>query len=211
MEALSDKVSNSTMDLELETRSDTCLVGLDEAGVGPGFGSLWAAAVHIRRRMDGLKDSKSLSAKKRSDLRRLIFEHAWVGLGEVTTGEIDTLGMSECRKLVFERALQNFEETHDRLPTKIIVDGTMFRAWKSIPFELHIKGDTKFSEISAAGIVAKTSRDSQIEVWCQKDPELIRKYDILSNKGYFTPKHILGIREYGMGDLHRKTFVCKQI
>lgn len=190
---------------------DLLIVGLDEAGVGPGFGSLWASAVYLPSPIDGLKDSKVLSVKKRLHFRELILKYAWVGVGEVNSVEIDSLGMAECRRLVFERALQDFEDKYRTRPSSLRIDGTIFREWKGIPFELHVKGDSKFPDISAAGIIAKTTRDLQIQGWCDSDPELNRKYDILSNKGYLTPKHILGIQQYGMVDLHRKTFHCKKI
>ena len=73
-------------------------VGLDEAGAGPGLGSLWAAAVSLTADVDGLADSKKLTERKRDHLRSVLLESSHYGLGEVTCTEIDEMGMAEARR-----------------------------------------------------------------------------------------------------------------
>ena len=109
------------------------LVGLDEAGAGPGLGSLWAAAVSLRTDdggFPGLTDSKKMTPKRRQELRdRLLSEGHAYGLGEVTHEEIDAMGMAEARRVVFHRALDDYVSRGGPDPTSLVVDGTIFRPW----------------------------------------------------------------------------------
>ena len=153
------------------------VVGVDEAGAGPAFGSLWAAAVCLDGAVvDGLRDSKKLSEKKRKALRETIVATCSFGLGEVTHAEIDALGMGECRRLVFERALDDYALRRGVEPSRIIVDGHLFRQWRTAVHECHDKADDKFPEVSAASVLAKTSRDAQVLAWCDEDPTLDERY-----------------------------------
>ena len=71
-------------------------------------------------------------------------------------------------------------------------------------------GDNKYSAIAAASILAKVERDKYIEELCKKYPKLDEFYDLAKNKGYWTAKHLDGIRNYGITKWHRKTFgICK--
>ena len=75
-----------------------------------------------------------------------------------------------------------------------------------------IGGDNTYSAIAAASILAKVERDAYIADLCEKNTVLIDKYDLLSNKGYGTKKHMSGIKEYGITDLHRKSYgICKNL
>lgn len=192
------------------------LVGLDEAGVGPAFGSLWAAAVHLpeeaRPHLAGLTDSKAMSEAKRERLRPLIEARCAFGLGEVTGEEIDTLGLAECRRLVFERALDDLvARTPALVPTHLIVDGTLFRAWRDVPYECRPKADLTVPCVSAASVLAKTSRDRQVCAWCDEDPELDERYGIRSNKGYLAKVHIAGLQEFGYARHHRRSYKIKGV
>ena len=72
-------------------------------------------------------------------------------------------------------------------------------------------GDNKNINIAAASILAKTSRDQYIEDLCKEQPDLIEKYDLQSNKGYGSKKHLQGIEIHGISKYHRKTFgICKK-
>lgn len=186
------------------------VVGLDEAGVGPGFGSLWAAAVHLPTQLDGVADSKRLSAKTRQRLRETLLTSALYGLGEVTAHEIDTLGLGEARRLVFDRALDDFATRHPP-PDRIVVDGTLFRPWRAVPYECVPRADATNPHVSAASILAKTSRDAQVMAWCDEDASLDTKYHIRSNKGYLSAGHISGIVEHGFTDRHRRTYRIKGV
>lgn len=193
------------------------LVGLDEAGAGPAFGSLWASAVSLydedtANTIPGLTDSKKVSERKRETLRKLLLDkvaqnRAHYGLGEVTAQEIDELGLGEARRLVFERALDDFVHKEGApMPSKLIVDGTLFRAWRDVPFECVPRADASVPCVSAASILAKTTRDAQVLACVESDPSLDVKYGLRKNKGYLAPVHIQGLREHGRSALHRHSY-----
>lgn len=183
------------------------LVGLDEAGCGPIFGSLWAAAVHLEADVEGLADSKTLSERRREALREAVLRAARYGLGEVTATEIDSLGMAEARRLVFERALDDFAaRNHDALPTRLVVDGTIFRPWRDVPYECVPRADATVPCVSAASVLAKTTRDAQVARLCDEDPTLDERYGLRKNKGYPSKGHVDGVRVHGRTAHHRASF-----
>lgn len=193
------------------------VVGLDEAGAGPGFGSLWAAAVHIHDGCDipGLTDSKKLSEKKRTALREVVVTSAHFGLGEVTAEEIDSVGMGEARRLVFDRALDNYMARNGPIPSLLEVDGTIFRPWSyngvTPPHNLQPGADALVPCVSAASILAKTTRDAQILTMCDQYSYLQDRYDLRANKGYLSHRHIQGIREHGLSEWHRRSFHIRSL
>ena len=87
-------------------------------------------------------------------------------------------------------------------PEFIIVDGNKFNSHNKIPFKCIIKGDTKFMNIAAASILAKTSRDELMKSLSKKEP--LYQWD--KNKGYPTKNHRLAISKYGITEHHRKSF-----
>lgn len=183
------------------------VVGLDEAGVGPAWGSVWAAAVHLPVPIDGLTDSKKMTERARERLRPLIVQEAHYGLGEVTQAEIDSLGLGEARRLVFDRALDDLATRHpDLQPTRLVVDGTIFRPWRGVPHECVPKADLTVPCVSAASILAKTTRDAQVLAACDADPTLDERYGLRSNKGYLAKCHIDGLRSHGYHALHRRSY-----
>lgn len=190
------------------------IVGLDEAGVGPALGSLWAGAVHIPdgQTIQGLADSKKLTEKRRNRLRQEITTMCLYGLGEVTSIEVDSLGLGECRRLVFERALDDLFRKHPTIEiTKLVVDGTLFRPYKEIPYECVPRADQTNPHVSAASILAKTTRDAQILELCDAEPDLDDKYGIRSNKGYLAPAHIKGLQLHGFTRHHRRSYRIKGV
>lgn len=190
------------------------VVGLDEAGAGPAFGSLWAACVHIP---DGvciprLTDSKKMSEKRRAEARLAILSECSFGLGEVTQAEIDARGLGEARRLVFERALQDFESREPLLNiTSITVDGDLFRPYKDIHYECIRGADATIPCVSAASVLAKTSRDSQVLALCDAEPALHDRYKIRSNKGYLSKAHVEGLKLYGWSAHHRRSYRIKAL
>lgn len=183
------------------------VVGLDEAGVGPAWGSVWAAAVHLREPLGGLTDSKKMSEKTRERMRGRILEAAHYGLGEVTQAEVDALGLGEARRLVFDRALDDFAARHpDVAPTRLVVDGTLFRPWRGVPHECVPKADLTVPCVSAASVLAKTTRDAQVLAACDADASLDEKYGLRGNKGYLSAAHIGGLRQHGYHALHRRSY-----
>ena len=182
------------------------LVGLDEAGAGPAYGSLWAAAVHLPTPVDGLADSKALTPARRAAVCERLLAVAAYGLGEVTAAEIDEVGMAEARRLVFERALDDLVARGHPTPTELIVDGTLFRPWRGVPHTCVPKADATVPCVSAASVLAKTTRDAQVEAWCDADPTLDARYALRKNKGYLSPAHIAGLQAHGPADRHRRSF-----
>ena len=186
------------------------VVGLDEAGTGPLLGSLWASAVHLPTPIVGLADSKRLSAQRRAALRETIVETAQYGMGEVTSTEIDTIGMGEARRLVFERALEDYVSRGGAPPTHLRVDGTLFRPWSyrgaAIPYALEPGADATVPCVSAASIMAKTTRDAQILALCDAHPDITQRYDLRANKGYPSARHVAALRTHGYTPWHRTSF-----
>ncbi|MFV1989275.1 MAG: ribonuclease HII, partial [Acidimicrobiales bacterium] len=135
----------------------TCVVGIDEVGKGSWVGPLTLAAVVLRRgaSIDGLRDSKQLSAKRRAELyaeRASWSEH--VGVGHASPQECDQLGMSGAQRLAAKRALDDLGVKPDR----VLVDGRWDFLRNGITTTI-IKGDQSVASIAAASIVAKVVRD----------------------------------------------------
>ncbi len=96
---------------------------------------------------------------------------------------------------------QALEDLHTQ-PEFIIVDGNRFKSFKEIPFECIIKGDSKFQNIAAASVLAKTYRDAYMERLHEEFP----LFNWKKNKGYPTSEHRDAIRKYGITPYHRKSF-----
>ena len=92
------------------------------------------------------------------------------GLGEVTSVEIDAMGMAEARRVVFERALDDYLQRGGPMPDKLEVDGTIFRPWRNVPHTCTPAADSTIDCVSAASIMAKTTRDAQIQCLCDQHP-----------------------------------------
>lgn len=183
------------------------LVGLDEVGAGPAYGSLWAAAVHLPVPVADLRDSKRLSAAQLArDRARILDAGAKYGFGEVTAAEIDAGGMAEARRLVFERALDDFVARGHGAPAELVVDGVLFRPWRGVPHTCVAGADATVPCVSAASILAKTERDAQIAALCDADPTLDARYALRKNKGYLAPAHLAGLRAHGYAPGHRRSF-----
>ncbi len=180
---------------------DTIEAGCDEAGRGCLSGPVVAAAVilPVSFKNEILNDSKLLSEKKRNLLRSIIEQEAlaWA-VGIVDHKEIDEINILNASFLAMHRAL-------DQLlirPEAIIIDGNRFNAYKDIPHDCIVKGDSKYFSIAAASVLAKTYRDDIMQKLHQEYPV----YDWKQNKGYPTKKHRAAISEYGASPHHRMTF-----
>lgn len=189
------------------------VVGLDEAGVGPAWGSLWAAAACDVAGVEGLADSKRLTERRRAAVAEALRGAARYGLGEVTHAEIDSLGLGEARRLVFERALDDLVVRHpDVVVGRVVIDGTLYRPWRdprngrTPPHECVIKADVTVPEASAASILAKTTRDAQVLAACDRDPALDERYALRRNKGYLSVAHVQGLRAHGYDAWHRRSY-----
>lgn len=182
------------------------IVGLDEAGVGALMGPMVAAAVIFSDGFDttGLCDSKTMSATRRQREAKRILASCFVGVGEVSNAEIDDLGMAECRRLVFHRALDALGEEIIESIDKIIVDGTLFKEYRCLPHECVPRADATIPVVSAASIVAKEHRDAHVRDVCQIASALAERYGWRTNMGYPTAAHLEGLRTHGVAPEHHR-------
>ena len=176
--------------------------GIDEAGRGPLAGPVFAAAVILPQGVviEGLNDSKKLSEKKRDKLFEEIKERAIYAVASASEQEIDELNILNATYLAMQRA---FEALPER-PQAAFVDGNRLPKLP-VPAKAIVKGDSLSASIAAASIMAKVSRDRYMLELDEKYPE----YCFSKHKGYGTKLHYEKIREYGMSDVHRKTFLKK--
>ncbi|SNC71475.1 RNase HII [Polynucleobacter victoriensis] len=180
------------------------ICGVDEAGRGPLAGSVVAAAVILDplKPIEGLKDSKKLTAKVRDELFDIIIRDskAWC-IAEASAAEIDAINILQATMLAMKRAIEGLEKTLGRLPDKALIDGN--RCPKvNIEMEAIVKGDSKVQAISAASILAKVTRDRDMQVLHEAYP----MYGFNQHMGYPTPMHFNALKEFGPCPAHRKTF-----
>jgi ribonuclease HII len=176
------------------------ICGVDEAGRGPLAGPVYAAAVILdpANPIDGLKDSKVLSAAKREALALIIKERAlsW-HIAFATAAEIDEINILQATLLAMQRAVQGLVLA----PSLALVDGN--RAPKlACEVKTIIKGDASEACISAASILAKTERDAFLLLLHYKFPH----YNFKQHKGYPTAAHLNALKEYGPCPEHRRSF-----
>lgn len=192
--------------------------GIDEAGRGPLWGPLMAAAVILpsedkwtddeKALYKLIKDSKKISEKKRIVIAEGIKKYAvsW-SVGTVTAQEIDDHGMTWSNQTVFIRAVNGLTVKPDRL----LVDGTIALKVSEWPHEQStIKdGDAIYLSIAAASIIAKVEHDKWVLEHCKANKHLNERYNLEKCKGYGTAAHIAGIREHGLDEHHRRLFLRK--
>ncbi len=185
--------------------------GVDEAGCGSLIGNLVASAVILpdEFELDGVKDSKKLSGKRRKRVYDRIVAQARVGVGVVTREEIDQFSFAWARREVFVRALDGLATPS---PSSIVVDGNgFFDGYNDIPHECRVKADTTHASVAAASIVAKVVRDAQITALCEVNADLSDTYGWKTNMGYPTKKHLDAIKTHGITPHHRLSFgPCKR-
>ena len=183
-------------------------IGIDEVGKGAVFGPVFSAVVVLNEKNKlilkqlGVMDSKKLSPKKRKLLfPKILLLSKDYGIGQSSTREIDMLGIRVATELSMMRALSKLK----RRPYELIIDGPLLlRPWMGLQKNI-VSGDSKFTAISSASIIAKVTRDNLMERLGQKYPG----YAILKNKGYGTKEHFSKIKEKGINHLHRKSFLIK--
>jgi ribonuclease HII len=176
------------------------LCGVDEAGRGPLAGPVVAAAVMLDpgRRIDGLRDSKKLSAAARERLAEMIRREAvaWC-VGEASVAEIDALNILRATMLAMHRAVAGLP----RAPDDVWVDGNRCPEW---PWRSQavVKGDDKVAAIAAASILAKTERDRFMRRVHDAYPE----YGFDRHMGYGTAAHLDALKAHGACPQHRRSF-----
>lgn len=177
-----------------------CIAGVDEVGRGPLVGDVVTAAVILDpdNPIEGLMDSKKLSEKKRELLAEQIKEKAiaWC-IASASPEEIDTINILHATMLAMQRAVAGLKVT----PDYVLVDGNRSPQF-GIESKAVVKGDDRVAEISAASILAKVARDSQMIALDTQYPE----YGFAKHKGYPTKAHLEKIAELGVLDCYRKSF-----
>lgn len=188
---------------QAKARGSKYIVGVDEAGRGPGAGPVVAAAVHIPDiaipELSGrVNDSKKMTAKRREELFPLIKEYCNYGVQAIDADIIDDVNILEATKLAMKSAIEQIEYFD-----YVLIDGTVDLTKHVVcPQEQVIKGDTKSISIAAASVIAKVTRDRIME-----DLHILYPiYGWSRNKGYLTKEHMEAIKTYGITDFHRATF-----
>ena len=181
---------------------------IDEVGRGCLAGDVTACAIIMPKDclIEGVNDSKKLSAKKREKLYDIIIEKSIaVGIGNVSCDIIDEINIKNATHLAMKFAISNIK---DKLGEKIIPDILLIDAEKidiNIPQKNIIKGDSLCHGIAAASIIAKVTRDKYIEAYQNVYPE----YGFIRNKGYGTKEHREALKRYGPIPIHRTSFLKK--
>ena len=184
--------------------STVWICGVDEAGRGPLVGSVVAGAVVLdpNQPIMGLRDSKKLSPARREQLYAEIMQkaRAW-GIGQASPSEIDTLNILQATMLAMRRAIEALSERLGEWPSKALIDGNRCPILP-IASEAIIKGDAKEPAISAASIIAKVTRDQQMQALHTQYPQ----YGFNQHMGYPTEAHMQALKQYGPCEEHRRTF-----
>ncbi len=184
--------------------SSLWICGVDEAGRGPLVGSVVAGAVVLdpSRPILGLKDSKKLSPTKREYLYAEIMQKAkaW-GIGQASSIEIDELNILQATMVAMRRAVEDLANRLGEWPSKALIDGNRCPQLP-ITSEAIIQGDAKEPAISAASIIAKVTRDQQMQDLHLRHPQ----YGFNQHMGYPTEVHIQALREHGPCVEHRRSF-----
>ncbi len=174
--------------------------GVDEVGRGPLAGDVVAAAVILdpNKPIDGLADSKKLTEKKREQLAVEIQAKALAFcVARASVAEIDDINILHASLLAMKRAVEGLRIQ----PDFVSVDGNKLPKWH-YRSEAVVKGDSKVAEISAASILAKVVRDSEMVALHEKYPQ----YGFDSHKGYPTKVHLEAIKQHGILTEHRRSF-----
>ncbi len=177
--------------------------GADEAGRGPLAGPVYAAAVILPRGLviPGLNDSKKLSEKRREELFDIITGNALsFGIARAEVEEIETLNILNATFLAMNRAIAML----DPAPVLALIDGNRNSGIETESVCV-VKGDSRCADIAAASILAKVSRDR----FMYEMADLYPQYAFDQHKGYGTKLHYEMIAEYGISDVHRRSFLKK--
>ena len=180
------------------------LAGVDEVGRGPLVGSVVAAAVILdpTKAIEGLTDSKKLSARRREVLNGQIRERALAfAVAEASAAEVDALNIYHATHLAMRRAIDALAPAAEYL----LVDGNKLPG-HPLPGQAVVKGDARNSAIAAASILAKVARDAQMMALDMRYPE----YGFARHKGYPTKEHLAALVTHGPLPEHRRSFAPVQ-
>lgn len=177
------------------------IAGVDEAGRGPLAGPVIAAAVILSpdQPIEGLKDSKKLTARRREQLAIEIREKAAAySIASASVEEIDELNILRATLLAMKRAVDGLTPQ----PTQVLVDGNRAPVLPGMQVKTIIDGDNLEPAIAAASILAKTVRDQLMLDYAEQFPG----YGFEKHKGYGTAVHMAALRELGASEIHRRSF-----
>ena len=192
------------LDYENRYEKNVLIAGLDEVGRGCLAGPVVCAAVIMPLEkeliIDGINDSKKLTAKERERLDKLIREKAIAySISIIDKETIDEINILEATKLGMKNAVENVKIK----PNILLIDAVKIES--DIKQENIIKGDEKSYNIACASIIAKVYRDNYMKQISLKYP----LYNFAQNKGYGTREHIECLLKNGPCQIHRKTFISK--
>lgn len=176
------------------------VAGVDEVGRGPLAGPVIAAAVILdaAQPIDGLRDSKKLSASQRESLAIAIKTKAlaW-SIGRAEFYEIDAINILQASLLAMHRAVLALSLQPDR----VLVDGNRLPVWPYTATAI-VKGDQKIAAIAAASIIAKVFRDAEMQLMGTYYPH----YGFAKHVGYATAAHLAALTVHGPCAIHRRSF-----
>lgn len=187
--------------MDLYFTKDLVEAGCDEAGRGCLAGPVVAAAVILSKEnsIEGLNDSKQLSAKKRKELVPIIKEKAVnYAIAFVDPERIDEINILNASIEAMHKAIKDLTIN----PELLLIDGNRFHEYEGIEHKCIVKGDALYQSIAAASILAKEARDDFMRQIHEEHPE----YDWNKNMGYPTKAHKETLYKLGITKYHRKSF-----
>jgi len=199
------RVPDLALEFALQNDGIAIIAGIDEAGRGAWAGPVVAAAVvlplersDLKSLLDGVRDSKLLSARQRSHWAGIIREIASaIGVGQATAEEVDTLGLIPATRSAMTRAIHELDPSPDHL----LIDHILLPE-TALPQTALPRGDAIVLSIAAASIIAKVTRDNiMIELG-----ECYPGYGFPQHKGYGTRVHQEALAELGPSPVHRRSF-----
>lgn len=177
------------------------ICGIDEAGRGPLAGPVVAACYIFNPEniIEGVNDSKKLSAEKREKLFQKLIETGIYTVKFIDEKEIDEINILNATKKAMSQAVNSLQLK----PDVLLIDALKIES-DILQYDI-VKGDMKSYAIAAASIIAKVSRDRYMFDMAKRYPY----YGFDKNKGYGTAEHIKALREIGPCEIHRNTFIKK--
>lgn len=195
---LADDGLETALRLRLGARAPVC--GVDEAGLGPLAGPVFAAAVIFEAGAapDGLADSKMLTPERRTELAAAIRDRSVWAVAFASVEEIDRLGLGRAADLAMVRAVAGLASA----PAFALIDGNRMPRGLGCEAEAVVQGDVRSVSVAAASILAKTTRDLLMEDLAADTPG----YGWERNRGYGTPEHVEALKRLGVTQHHRRSF-----
>ncbi len=179
--------------------------GIDEAGRGPLAGPVVAAAVILPAgyELPGLTDSKKLTARRREQLYAALMEDVRVckSVASASVEEIDTLNILRATHLAMRRAAEGLAATLAGGVDFCLIDGLPVPGFP-LPSRALVKGDARCLSIAAASILAKVTRDHEMQELDKRYPQ----YGFARHAGYGTKAHLDALAQHGITEHHRRSF-----